>query len=466
MNAPLNFIYWERTEMRKNHLGLTKTIAQFVTKTNNSDIPPIVYEHAKIAFLDWFAVTLAGKDEPLVLKLIHFAGLLGGHKQASILGHGLRTNVSMAALINGSASHALDYDDTMKAFMGHPSVTLFPSLLALSEWKEKSGMPFLTAYIIGLQVGAFIGICLGLKHFSAGWHATSTVGRLASAAGCAKLLGLDEQQTLYTLGIAGTQASGLQRVFGTMCKPFHAGRASQIGLEAALLGAESFTCAEDILEGAGGFFQIFKGRENNEAIGSLGKTWDIEGLVQKYHASCHFTHSPTEALLDIVNTHGIRAKDIRFIKAYVSQMALNTLRKGVPRTGLEGKFSLQYCMANAILRARTGMEAFTDEKVRDPEVQDLMEKITLERAQNMNWTESRVEVKLNSGEVYSKFFDALKEIPKLDQRKTRTRNKFIDLCCPIMGHGRSEELMKFIFSIEKLDNVKTFLERLHTDPGS
>ena len=114
----------------------------------------------------------------------------------------------MAALINGSSSHALDYDDTMSVFMGHPSVTLFPSLLAFSEWQEKSGRDFLIAYIIGLKVGACIGECLGPEHYSAGWHATSTIGRLASAAGCAKLTGLDEEQTVYALGIAGTQASG------------------------------------------------------------------------------------------------------------------------------------------------------------------------------------------------------------------------------------------------------------------
>jgi len=275
--------------MKRTQIELTRKIAKFIVKTDASNIPPTIYEHAKVAFMDWFAVTMAGKDEPLVLKLTRFANLMGGHEQATVLGHGLRTSVSMAALINGSASHALDYDDTMSVFMGHPSVTLFPSLLTLSEWKEKSGMDLLTAYIVGLKVGACIGACAGLEHYSAGWHATCTIGVLASAAGCAKLMGLDEQQTLYALGIAGTQASGLKRVFGTMCKPMHAGRASQIGLEAALWASEGFTSAEDILEGPEGFFQALHCRANEEelekAVESLGKTWEIENLAQKYHAS-------------------------------------------------------------------------------------------------------------------------------------------------------------------------------------
>ena len=135
--------------------------------------------------------------------------------------------MSQATLINGSASHALDYDDTLRSFLGHPSVTLFPGLLALAEWQGKPGLDFLTAYLVGLQAGATVGGAAGLAHYKAGWHGTSTIGYLASAAGAARLLGLNEVETTWALGIAGTQASGLKRVFGTMCKPFHAGRCAQ-----------------------------------------------------------------------------------------------------------------------------------------------------------------------------------------------------------------------------------------------
>jgi 2-methylcitrate dehydratase PrpD len=275
--------------MQGNKFELTSILARFIVETDVSDIPFTVFEHAKIAFQDWFAVTMAGKDEQLVLKLIHFSDLMGGKEQATILGHGIKKNASLAALINGSASHALDYDDTI--FFGdvpvHPSATLFPALLSLSEWQEKAGLDFLAAYLIGFKVGACLAMCAGAEHYSAGWHATSTIGRLASAAGCAKLMELNEQQTVYALGIAGTLASGLKGAFGSMCKAFHAGRASQDGLEAALLAMDGFTSAKDILEGPAGFFQLLKGEVKEEAVNSLGKTWEIERLAQKYHASGH-----------------------------------------------------------------------------------------------------------------------------------------------------------------------------------
>ena len=140
-------------------------------------------------------------------KLIAYADTMGGNPQATIIGHTMKKSVSQAALINGSASHVLDYDDTLVSFFGHPSVTLFPSLLALAEWQGKTGKEFLTAYLMGLQIGGTIGVCAGLDHYMAGWHATSTLGHLASAAGCAKLLGLDVDQTRNALGIAATQSS-------------------------------------------------------------------------------------------------------------------------------------------------------------------------------------------------------------------------------------------------------------------
>ncbi len=442
------------------NLGLTKTIARFIVDIDSSTIPFECFEQAKVAFLDWLAVGMAGKDEPLVLKLIHYAELMGGNPQATVLGHGLKTNVSQAALIHGAMSHALDYDDTMAQFSGHPSVTLFPGLLALSEWKEKSGFDFLTAYIIGLKAGAVIGVCAGVEHYGAGWHGTSTIGRLASAAGCARLLGLDEQQTVYALGIAGTQASGLKRVFGTMCKPYHAGRASQVGLEAVLLADDQFTSAEDILEGPDGFFQLLKGRVNERAVASLGRTWDTDKLAQKYHASCHGTHSAIEAVLNMVKEDNLTAPDIQSITVRTSQTAIAIAGKTIPKTGLEGKFSIYYCVANALLRGDTGMQAFTDEKVDDPDIRDLMKKIEVVLDSNIQGLAAKVEVKTHAGRVFQGFNDILNEIPELEIKKEKVRTKFMDLCAPVMGRERADKILKSILALEDLKNIKTFVKRV------
>ncbi|MDT8273457.1 MAG: MmgE/PrpD family protein, partial [Desulfomonilia bacterium] len=397
--------------------GFTARIAAFIVGTDASSIPSWAYDHARVAFMDWLGVTFAGKDDPLVHKLIDYADLMGGREQATIIGHGMKKDVGSAALINGSASHALDYDDTLVSFLGHPSVTLFPSLLALSEWKNFGGSDLLTAYLIGLQAGGTIGACASLDHYMAGWHATSTLGYLASAAGCARLLGLDEQQTRYALGIAGTQSSGLKRVFGTMCKPFHAGRSSQAGLMSALLAGQGFTSAEDILEGPQGFFEALKGKVNEDIVGLLGLGWDVVNLSQKYHASCHATHSPMEATLALVQEHDSAISRIRSITVQSSRLALDAAGKDKPRTGLEGKFSIPYCVANALLRGETGMQAFTDEKVSDPEVQGLMKKIHAIHDPEMKALEATVEIETTDGETYQGFSDILQQIPPLEIKR-------------------------------------------------
>jgi len=440
--------------------GITAKLAAFITGTDEARIPGEVYEHAKVAFMDWVAVTLGGKDDPLVKKLMDFAEMEGGHAQATLLGHGMKKTVSQAALINGSASHALDYDDTLVSFLGHPSVTVFPSLLALSEWMGKSGREMLTAYLIGVQAGGTIGACASLDHYMAGWHATSTLGHMASAAACARLLGLDERQTRHALGIAGTQASGLKRVFGTMCKPFHAGRASQSGLMAALLARDGFTSAEDILEGPQGFFQALQGKVNELVLGMLGLGWDVVNLSQKYHASCHATHSPLEAAQAVVREGNVPLEQIREIRVHSSQMALDAAGKTQPATGLEGKFSIAYCVANALLRGETGTRAFTDEKVGDPTVRALMAKVRVSLNPEMKALESRVEVETQDGTVRSGFSDILQQIPPLDVKQDRVRRKFLDLCAPVVGERQADVLAAEIRGMDSVPNVRALAERL------
>jgi 2-methylcitrate dehydratase PrpD len=446
--------------MVENTKGLTAKLAGFIAGSDSSRIPDQAYAHAKVAFMDWVAVTMAGKDDPLVEKLIAYAEAMGGHEQATILGHHMKKSVSQAALINGSASHALDYDDTLESFLGHPSVTLFPALLALGEWKEMSGKEFLSAYLVGLQVGVVIAQCAGMDHYMAGWHGTSTIGHLASAAGGARLLGLDEKQCMYALGIGATQSSGLKRVFGTMCKPFHAGRSSQAGLLSAFLARQGFTSAEDILEGPQGFLQVLRGNGKAEAVDRLGENWAVSGLSQKYHASCHATHSPLEATLAIVDREKVALGEIKEIRVRASRLALSAADKTEPATGLEGKFSIPYCVANALLRGQTGTQAFTDEKVRDPGVRELMRKISVSADPEMETLGSQVEVETEAGRVLSAFTNVLQEIPPLEVKRDRVRKKYFDLCNPVIGEEKTSEIAERIHRLEELSNLRTLAEIL------
>jgi len=446
--------------MAEKPMGMTKRLAEFITTTDSSKIPLVAYEHAKVAFMDWLAVTIGGMDDPLVAKLIEVEDAMGGNPQATILGHNMKKSVSQAALINGTSSHVLDYDDTLVSFFGHPSVTLFPSLLALSEWRGKSGHAFLTAYLIGLQVGGTIGRCAGLDHYMAGWHATSTLGHLASAAGCAKLLNLDKKQTTYALGIGATQASGLKRVFGTMCKPFHAGRSSQAGLMSALLAQKDFTSAEDILEGPQGFFAALKGKVEEEVLALLGLGWDVEQISQKYHASCHATHSPLEAALAIVKVNNLSLGDIKAVNVRSSKLATDAAGKNEPSTGLEGKFSIPYCVANALMRGETGTQSFTDEKVNDPEIKGMMKKISVVLDSAKTALEANVEIETIDGKRYKGFSDILQQIPPLATKKDRVRRKFFDLCGTVFNEKKVEQTAEKIDNLEKIENMKDFIEGL------
>lgn len=437
---------------------MTKILAEFIVNTNKDNISAEAYEHAKVAFMDWVAVTLGGKDDPVVTKLLEYEYVLGGNPQATILGHEVKMNISQAALINGAASHALDYDDTLVSFLGHPSVTLFPSLLALSEWKDISGRDFLTAYLVGLQAGATIGVCAGLDHYMAGWHATSTLGYLASAAGCSKLLGLDAKQTAYALGIAGTSSSGLKRVFGTMCKPYHAGKASQTGLMAALLARDDFTSAEDILEGPHGFFSVLKGAVNENVLAMLGLGWDVINISQKYHASCHATHSPLEAAMRIVEENNIPLNLIEKITVYSSKLALDAAGKMTPSTGLEGKFSIPFCVANALCTGITGNLAFSDDNVKDPAICLLIKKIDVILDPGKTALESRVVIKTTDGREHEGFSDILQEIPPLEIKKDRVVRKYEDLCQPLMNKKKIQFTAEMIRNLDNVISMRLFAD--------
>ena len=286
------------------------------------------------------------------------------------------------------------------------------------------------------------------------------MGAFASAAACARLLGLNTAQATYALGIAGTQAGGLKKVFGTMCKPFHAGRASDIGLSSAMMAGNGFTSAEDILEGNGGFFHAMKGAVNQEALETLGKTWMIDQLAQKYHASCHATHSPIEAALSIVKKQGLSVEEIQSIRVQTSETALSAAFRSDAHTGLEGKFSIPYCIANAMLRGNTGLQAFTDEKVNDPAIQKLMAKISTHQDNHIQALDAEVELTTLDGRVFNAYSDIFKEIPELDVKKNKIASKFKDLCEPVLGASKTTGLLDQIIKIEDINRMNTLLEML------
>jgi len=440
---------------------MTRELAHFVVTMDESEIPDDAYGHAKLALLDWMGVVVAGSNEPLTQKLVKYSDFLGGKEQASILGYRKMTSVTLAALINGSASHAHDFDDSHPVFRGHPSASIFASLFALAELENRSGKDLLTAYIVGLQACLVVGEGSGKEIYMSGLHNTSVLGIIGSAAASARLLGLNEEQTLNALGIATTQAFGLKSSFGTMSKPFHAGHAAEGAVTAVLLARDDFTGAHDILEGPNGLIQAMGGAVNEEALANLGKEWGIRELQVKNHASCHWTHSPLEAVVAIYSDNSLQYKDIESIEISVSEIALRTADIQQPETGLQGKFSIPYTAVNAIVTGKTGIAAFTNEAVKNPEIEALIAKTTVKiRPTEKGESEFAASaiVKTKNGKTFTADRDVMKTFAGVSEKTVTVKKKFTEIVTPIIGEEKTSAFTNAILSLEDMDNINQLLD--------
>src|SRR5438445_7552039 len=294
---------------------LTHTLAAQASAVTYDALPEPVRALARQCVLDYYGVALAGADDPLVQILLDELAEAGGSAQASVIGHKARLPALSAALINGAIGHALDYDDVNLAMPGHPSVAILPGLLALAEARQSSGREIIAAFVAGYETACRIGMALRPGHYNLGFHATGTVGAFGAAAACAHLLGLDTEATARALGIAGTQAAGLKSQFGTMCKPFHAGKASHNGLLAARLAARGFSSRPDLVECEQGF-ALTHGPDFHpeKALAEPSGGFHILANLFKYHAACYLTHGPIESARQMRERHAIEPQQIAAIR--------------------------------------------------------------------------------------------------------------------------------------------------------
>jgi len=362
-------------------MGATARLADFVVKSHWEDLPPAAIDQAKRAILDSVGVMLAGSVEQPALIIQRLAEVEGGAPLCTVLGRRTRTGGVWAALANGTAGHALDFDDTNFALLGHPSVPVLAAALAAGELAFADGKAVVHAFLLGFEVETALAETLNPAHYARGWHATSTLGSLGAAAASAKLLRLDPAETRNALAIAASQASGLKENFGTMTKPFHAGHAARSGVLAALLAREGFTGSEIALEGPQGYFRVL-GSENADpalAVKRLGAPWKIleTGVAVKPYPSCACTHSIIAALLELRQTHAIRPDDVAEVTVGVNALVPGMLIHHDPRTGLQGKFSAEFCAALALVDGSVGVASFRDERTGDPAIRSLMGRVKM-----------------------------------------------------------------------------------------
>ena len=443
---------------------LTEKFAGLVVDTVYDRLPSRAIEKAKECILDCIGVAIAGSAEPVRGPLEHYLDVLGGPEDATIVGLGRRTSITNAALANGVFGHVLDYDDTNQIFIGHGSVVIVPAIFALAEKLGAAGKEMLVAYMVGTEVQWKLGEALvdcG-DHYARGWHSTGTIGAFGATAAAAKLLGLDRERAANAFGIAASEAAGFQEQFGTHCKPYHAGRANEIGVRAALLAAGGFTSARSAFEGKVGWLGLVAERLDLSKVDRFGEPWGIleetfgRGMNLKAHPVCASALGAVEGMQSLMRSHRFTAEDVELIECGVRPHSLNILMYHEPKTGLQAKFSAEYWPAITLLRGRLGLAEITDEAVSAPEVQALVRKVKVYPDPSITVSTARVNIRvtLKDGRTFSEAYFPAKGATDNALTKDELTEKFTE--CAAWGGvpaGRSARAIELLLGLERLDSI-------------
>ncbi len=463
--------------------SLTAYVAGFITSTKYSDIPKDVVDLGKKSILDGLGLAVAGsvaKSGELVRR--HLQGLRCASGVASVIGSDLRVPARFAAFANGTAIHADDYDDTQLAvakdrvygLLTHPTAPVLPAVLAVGQRDARSGRDMLTAYHVGVEVECKIAEAMNPRHYQHGFHSTATCGTFGAAAGLANLLGLSAETARTALGIAGSQSAGLRENFGTMMKPFHAGRAAESGVIAAEFASLGFTATPYILEAPRGFFRAAGGGYDEVAIlEKLGKPWTFAdpGVSIKPHPSGSLTHPGMTLMLSLIKQHDIRPDQVDHVKVGTNQNMPNALIHHQPRTELQAKFSMEFCMAILLLERRAGLPEFTDEVVNRPDVQAMIKKVEFgvhpdAEAAGYDKMTTIIEIGLKDGRNISGRADFGKGSPANPMSYEEVADKFRE--CAAFSRwpsDKAERVIQIVKGLEDLKDVRELTGLLSLDGG-
>lgn len=390
----------------------------------------------RLSLLDWLAVGVAGIDEP-VARITRENGLAeGGVAQASAFGTSSRLPARMAALINGTTSHALDYDDTHFAHIGHPSVAVFPAALAVAQATGADGAAFRHAALLGIEESIRVGVWLGRAHYQTGFHQTATAGAFGAGVAAARLMGLGAGDMAMVLGLLATRASGLKSQFGTMGKPFNAGLAAANGVEAAQLVARGFVANAQALESAQGFGPTHAGENIQSAVQDIGKEWYFESVAHKFHACCHGLHAALEAQASVLP---VDPSAVRQITVRTHPRWMSVCNQPAPDTGLGAKFSYATVLPMQILGHDTAkLESYSAQVCADPAVQALRDKVQVIADDDL--TEMQAHVTITTADQVIEASHDLDAPITLADREARLQAKAQSL----LGHERSQALWQVI----------------------
>jgi 2-methylcitrate dehydratase PrpD len=462
--------------------GLTHYVTDFICETRLSDISDDVIALGKKSILDGIGLAFSGSvamSGKLVLR--HLASLGLGEGKATVIGGGRKVAPRFAAFANGVGIHADDYDDTQLAvaetrvygLLTHPTAPTLPSALAMGEEFGASGADVMLAYQIGVEVECKISEAIDPRHYQTGFHSTATCGTFASAAAASKLMGLDDDATARALSIAGSQSAGLRENFGTMTKPFHAGRSSESGIVAAQFAASGWTATDKILEAPRGFFRAAGGGYDEGAIlNKLGAPWTFAdpGISIKPHPSGSLTHPGMTEMLRLILENDIKPDQVKHVRVGTNSNMPNALIHHRPTNELQAKFSMEFCMAILLLERRGGLSEFTDEVVNRPDVTAMIEKVDFvvddeAEAAGYHKMTTIIDIELTDGRKISGRADFGKGSPANPMSYDDVANKFRG-CCEFAGIAkpRADEIVAVVRELETLPEISR-LTTLLLAPG-
>ena len=440
-------------------MTVSARLGQFVV---SAQPPADARRRAAVAILDTIGVMLAGVTEP-ASRIVQSMVSAEGGDACSLVGTAMRASLGGAALANGTAAHALDYDDMCFVSLAHPSAPLVPALLALGESTGASGPELLDAYIVGFEIEARLGGLMNPRHYRRGWHCTSTIGTIGAAAAVARVLRLDASASGHALGIAASEASGLKENFGTMIKPLHAGLAARNGVHAGLLAKGGMSASGRALDGSQGLLHAMDSEHvaSSDAFADLGERWEIveTGITVKLYPSCAGTHPALDALLDLRRRGRFGPADVEQITIDVDSVTPTILIYERPASGLEGKFSMPFCAAAAVVFGRVGLETFDAPTLSNDDVTAIMRRVTMRVEPSLDGiapalTQARVTVQLRDGRVLTQHANGARGYPARPATDDELDTKFLQCARRALPEALCQRALETVRAFERLTDIR------------
>lgn len=464
--------------MHLNNQSVTREIAEYVIRENYNSIPGNVLTLAKRCLLDNVGVMLAGSASGAAHIIQKYVTHLTKEGASSIVGSTGSAPAHLAALANGVAAHALDYDDTQLSstpdriygLMTHPSSPVLAAALAIAQEEKVSGKKLLEAFCIGFEVECKIAEAINPHHYLRGMHSTGSIGIFGATVAAAKILGLNLAQTEMAIGIAASKSAGIRVNFGTMTKPYHAGAAAENGIVSARLASLGYEANSEGLDGKWGFFEVTGGGVEPERI--LGKLGDPHAMLEpgvsiKPYPCGSMVHPAMDTLRDMLIEKDILPDQIKAIRCATQSHVLAGLRYVTPQDELQAKFSMNFCLGIIALRRKAGLAEFTDEVVQLEEVQDMMRKVDAYadpkvEAEGAERMRSVIEVELHNGTLLREVATMSRGMPQRPMSSDELAEKFSECANIVLTKARIEKVIQSSYQIDTLDDVNQYVELIHS----